>query len=524
VNARLEVRDLCIRAAGRPVVQAVGFDVCAGEVVGLLGRSGAGKSLIARALVGLPPPDVEVAGSVRLEGRDLLALAETAWRSVRGPGVGLVFQEPATALDPVMPVGAQVAEALAIHGRARGRAARAEAGGWLAELGLDPDIAPPSRRPHQLSGGQRQRVALAAALALRPAVLVADEPTTALDPLVAAEVIDVLVRHAREGGGALLFISHDLALLARTADRLLWLDGGGIREEGSVREVLAVAAPGLPDAAPPPRPPPAPRPATAPVLEADGLVFRHPAGRRGKQGGGVAGVGFSLARGERLAVVGETGAGKSTLLRLLLGLERPQAGEVRLAGERFNPAPKAAQRRLRALIQPVFQDPAGSFDPLWTAGRIVAEPLRLLDISPMQAKARVVAALEAVGLDPADATRPARAFSGGQRQRLALARALAVEPDVLVLDEATSALDPASRADVLDLLRRLGMERGLACVAVTHDLHLVRAFADRVMVLKEGRVVESGPAATVLAGPQHPYTRALSAAAPSLETVLAGRL
>ena len=527
MSPRLQVRGLSVAVDGRRVVDAVDLDIGAGETVGLVGPSGSGKSLTARAVLGLLPPGVVASGSVRLDGRELVGLSERALCGVRGRGLGMVFQEPATALDPVMPIGAQVAEGLRLQGFGH-RQARAEALAWLARVGLDPAVVPPDRRPHQLSGGQRQRVAIAAACALGPGLLVADEPTTALDALTQADIARLLAGLARERAMSLLLISHDLALAASLADRLVALRAGRVVAAGPTLEVLDGLRPRHARTAPPPSD--TPRAAGGPVvLQAEGLWRRYGASgwRSGRAAAapGVQDVSLELRHGERLAVVGETGAGKSTLLRLLLGLERPDGGRVLLGGEPFSPAPAARQRTLRRRIQPVFQDPAASFDPRWTVAQIVAEPLALLHppLAPAQAHDRVAQALTRVGLEPDAALYPARSFSGGQRQRIALARAMVVEPQVLVLDEATAGLDADTRGDVLALLAGLCETTGLACLMVTHDLGVVRGFADRVAVLQHGRIVEAGPAQGVLAAPQQAYTRALVAAAPDLEQVMAAR-
>ncbi len=525
--ALLEVEDLSVEIGDRALVEGVSLSLEAGRVLGLVGRSGSGKSLTALAIMGLLPPDAVARGAVRLDGRDLLSLSDREMDGVRGRALGMVFQEPATALDPLMRAGDQVAETVRRHTRASRAEAAGRAADALARVGLPRELA--GRYPHQLSGGQRQRVALAAATVLAPRVLIADEPTTALDGPSQAQVIEALLRLAREDGMALLLVSHDLALAAGVADAVAVMAEGRIVAQGPTRAVFADPAPEvqalLAAAVPPPRLP-APPAEGAPVLEGRGLVRAYAARsgllRRPPTQRALDGVDLTLRRGEALGVVGESGAGKSTLARLLLGLERPDAGEVRLDGAPFPAKSGAAQRTQRRRIQAVFQDPAGSFDPRWRVAQLVAEPLALLDArpDPAERRRRVEAALAQVGLPPDAADRRARAFSGGQRQRIALARALIVEPDVLVLDEATSALDVVTRGEMLALLTDLRARLGLACLVIAHDLAVVRALCDRVLVLRNGRVVETGAADAVFAASRDPYTATLLAAAPSLDAAL----
>ena len=524
----LAIEELRLMLGGRALLDGVSLAVEAGEIVALVGPSGSGKSMTGLAVAGLPPPGARLAGQVRLAGRNLLALKPRAMDALRGAEIGLVFQEPATALNPLMRVGQQVAELFAAHGRARGAAARAAAGDALAAVGL---AGLGGRYPHQLSGGQRQRVAIAIATALRPQLVIADEATSALDVLAQAEVLELLARAARQGGAGLLLITHDLAVASRWADRIAVIDAGRIVEQGAARALLAAPAHpctrALRDAFRLASSGPGDMAAGPPLLSGTALVRRHPmprahplAPRRAFTA--VAGVSLRLAPGEALGVVGASGSGKSTLLRMLAGLERPDAGTVRLAGAPFPAHDRATTRAQRRQLQMVFQDPGGSLDPMWSAGRSVAEPLGLLAPRPDPAEraARAAAALARVGLPADAASRRPHAFSGGQRQRIAIARAIVVQPDVLLLDEAVSALDALSRAQVLALIARLRRELGLALLFVSHDLAVIRAACDRVAVMDAGRIVEEGPTANLLARPTHPVTRALVAATPALDPAL----
>ncbi|MGA0602017.1 dipeptide ABC transporter ATP-binding protein [Caulobacter sp. KR2-114] len=508
----LQVEGLSLTLEGRPLLADVGFELAAGEILGLVGESGSGKSLTALSILGLPPAGAVISGDVRLAGQSLLGLTEREMRRVRGAQIGLVFQEPMTALNPLVTIGDQVAEVFRLHRRLSRRAALTEAGAALSRAGLPPAQVPLNRYPHQLSGGQRQRVVIAIATALRPKLIIADEPTTALDVTTQAQILELLRSLAREDGSALILITHDLAVVGGLADRVAVMREGRIIETGATAGVLA----GLPDpyagVALPPRAPSH----AAPVLEARKLVRAYPGARRGWRRGepfrAVDGVDLVLRPGERLGLVGESGSGKSTLLRALLGLEPPQGGEVQVDGVRFD---DRASRRRRATVQAVFQDPYGSFDPRWRVADLVAEPLGLLDDPPRGAerRRRVVEMLAQVGLPAEAADRFAHQFSGGQRQRIAIARALITAPKVVLLDEAVSALDTPVRAEILRLLARLSDDLDLAWLFVTHDLSVARAVTDRLMVMQAGRIVEAGPTAQVFADPQHSYTQALIAAA-----------
>ena len=574
--ALLRVRDLALQAGERRLLFVPELDVAAGEIVGLVGESGSGKSLTALALMGLLPHALLRRGVLQLEEVDLGTLDEAGWRRVRGARVGLVFQEPMTALNPLMPIGAQIEEALRLHRRGDAAERRAEVERLLARVGLAEAGVDARRYPHELSGGQRQRVAIAIAVACRPRLLIADEPTTALDVRSQAQILDLLRRLVREDGCGLLLITHDLGVVAEMADRLVVLRHGEVQEQGPLRELLdpprhpytralveqsrlgsaldreATPLGGSTAEAAGPHPHPLPQAGegvrqvplvetgasderderdgrdgrgepVVPLLSLREIVCEYPAADRsffrpGRRVRAVDRVSFDVLPGERVGLVGESGSGKSTLLRTVLGLQRPASGEVRLAGERFTGAETALRRR----VQIVFQDPYGSFDPRWRVERLLAEPLHLLRpaLGEAQARERAVALLEQVGLDASALRRFPHEFSGGQRQRLAIARALMVEPDLLVLDEAVSALDVSLRAQVLALLERLCRERGVATLFVTHDLAVVRAVTDRVIVLQHGRVVEEGVTAQVFAAPRHAYTQALLAAAPDLDRAL----
>jgi len=527
---RLSVSGLRVELDGRALLSDVSLSLDEGQTLGLVGTSGSGKTLTALAIAGLLPPGMEVSGSVRLDGEELLGLPEDRWCRIRGDRIGLVSQEPATALNPLMTIGAQIAETVRLHRMVPYDEALRIARVTMEEVGLPPSRVGPDRYPHELSGGQRQRVALALALAMRPELLIADEPTTALDVTVQAQVLALLKRLTRQYGIALVFVSHDLAVVGQIADRIVVMDEGRVIERrGPNGMVLAdLRAPQsmrLLDAA-------RRRPvrtskvaADAPVvLQARSVSFEHKpfasrsilARIRGHRA--VDHVSLELRRGESLGIVGESGSGKTSLLRLLLGLERPSEGDVLLGDQSMVHATGAQRRAMRRRMQAVFQDPYGSFDPRWRVERLVAEPLDLIEpaIPAAERRRKVEAALANVGL-PADAAdRFPHAFSGGQRQRIAIARALIVEPDVVALDEAISALDIFTRNQILDLLAELTRKLGIAWLFVSHDLSVVQGVTDRVAVMQDGRIVETGPTARLFADPRHPHTRDLIAAMPQL--------
>ena len=521
----LTLENLTVSLGGRELLHGISLSLASREALALVGESGSGKSLTALAIAGLLPEGAVRQGRILFQGEDLLTAPEARLRALRGAKIGFVFQEPMTALNPVQPVLDQVAEVFQLHRGLDLPKARNHAIAVLSQVELPSRLATGRHYPHELSGGQRQRVAIAMALALNPALIIADEPTTALDPLTEAQILALLTRLARESGAGLLFISHSLSAVARVAGRIAVMARGEIVETGPVALLSGGAAHPVTRtliAAARPEPPPANVPGDV-RLAVNGVSHIYP-GRRGWMRHGVPvraleDVSFTLAAGECIGLIGESGSGKSTLLRGLLGLQRLSGGGIRIDGISLNAASAAEWCRLRRKLQIVFQDPATSFDPRWRISDIIAEPLGLLGPVPDKA-ARVADLLAQVGLSPSHAGRYPHQLSGGQRQRVAIARALAVDPEILVLDEATSALDATVKAQILALLVRLARERRLACLFVTHDLGVLRAVADRVIVLEAGRIVEDGPAAQVLAAPRHAYTAKLIAAAPGLDAAL----
>ena len=518
----LEIRNLRLSIRRRRILRNVSLSAEAGEVLGIVGESGSGKSLTALSVMRLQPSVAQIEGEILFGGRDLLALREREMCAVRGRDIGMIFQEPMTALNPLQTIGAQVAETVRIHG---GAAAREIAGRTLERVGLPAERVPHDRYPHELSGGQRQRVGIAMAIALRPKLLIADEPTTALDVTTQAQILALLRRLVDEDGMALMLITHDLAVVAGMADRIAIMNQGQVVEAGTLDTVLDEmnhpytralfeAAAHVPARIR--------RPAGRRLLEVENVARDYPAGPVRLFGPersfrAVNGVSFHIGEGESVGLVGESGSGKSTLVRAVLGLERLQEGSVRIDGDLVE-AGERMPARLRARMQVVFQDPYGSFNPRHKVARLVAEPFHLIPDAPTGTARRVAvnAALKDVGLQIPDGDRYIHEFSGGQRQRIAIARALIIRPKLIVLDEAVSALDVQVRAQILDLLAGLSGRFGLSYLFVSHDLAVVRAITDRVMVMKAGEVVESGPTERVFTRPEHPYTRALLAASPAL--------
>jgi peptide/nickel transport system ATP-binding protein len=524
----LRIEGLTLDIHRTPILRDVAMTVHGGEILGVIGESGSGKSMTALAVMGLLPGGSQVSGRIELDSADLLAKSEAEMCRVRGRDIGMVFQEPMTALNPLQTIGDQVAETVRVHTRASRSEAKVIAQETLDRVGLPARDFPLARYPHELSGGQRQRVVIAMAVALRPKLLVADEPTTALDVTTQAQILDLLKGLVVEQGMGLILITHDLAVVADLADHLAIMNAGRVVEAGATRDVLThmrhpytqalfAASAHQPDRLP--------RVTRNPLLQVEGVVREYQMPRKGlfsphESFRAVKGVSFELNHGESLGLVGESGSGKSTLTRAILGLEPIQAGRIVLDGEEVHAA-RAMPAWLRAKVQAVFQDPYGSFNPRHRVSRLVSEPFHLLEDAPKGAalETAIEAALEAVGMQPGDADKFIHEFSGGQRQRIAIARALIIRPALIVLDEAVSALDVSIRAQILDLLADLSDEFGLSYLFISHDLSVVRAITDRVMVMRDGEIVETGPTEAVFRAPRHPYTRALLKAAPSLERI-----
>jgi len=489
----VHVRGLRIEVDGRAVVDGVDLDVAPGECVAIVGESGAGKSLTARALLGMLPDGARMTvDELRVDGADASGLDERSWRALRGRRIALVSQDALAALDPLRRIGREVAEPMEIHRLHEGH--RYEQVVRLLESVSLPEPERRARsRPHELSGGMRQRALIASALAGDPAVLVADEATTALDATVQARIL-ALLRSIADDGRAVLFISHDFAAVRRGADRVLVMRAGRIIEHGTVAEVMTTPRQehtrALVEAS-------APRPRT-PRSEAGEVLLQVRDVSKRFERPAVVGASFRLESGRTLGIVGESGSGKTTLARMLLGVERPDSGSIEWAGARR--------------VQLVHQNPLGAFDPRWTIGRSITESLQAAGVPRGDRAGAVAGLLAEVGLDEALAGRRPRQLSGGQRQRAAIARALAADPQVLVLDEPVSALDPTVRARVLDVLARLQLERDLTMVFVSHDLAVIAAVCDDVLVMRDGVIVEQGRVADVFAEPGHPFTRELLAA------------
>ncbi|HEY4268480.1 MAG TPA: ABC transporter ATP-binding protein [Galbitalea sp.] len=529
----VEIKDLNISFAtdGEPVaaVRGVSLTVTKGEVLAIVGESGSGKSVTAKAILGLLPETATESGVVMLGANDIVSLSKKRLREVRGVDVAMVFQEPSTALNPVYTVGWQIAEGLRAHSKLSRKQARAKAIEIMTKVGIPDAAHRVDYYPHQFSGGQKQRVVIAMALVLEPELIVADEPTTALDVTVQAEILDLLRRCRDEFGAAIVLITHNMGVVADLADRVAVMYNGEIVEQNDVRSLfqapqvdytkkLLAAVPKLGTglAATRARAEARPDVELKPVVSARDLVIEY-AGRLGRKGfRAVDGVSFDIHAGEVLGLVGESGSGKTTIGRAIAGLTRVSGGSLTVLGQEMLGVRERNFKPLRSDIGFVFQDPASSFNPLLTIAECVAEPLivhgRASDAAA--ARKRVDELLESVQLPRAFGNRYPHELSGGQRQRASLARSLALEPSLLIADEPTSALDVSVQARVLELFSELQKEFGFAALFISHDLAVVDLLADRIAVLYQGKLVEEGTGAEVLVAPQHPYTQRLLASLP----------
>ncbi|MFI6315630.1 ABC transporter ATP-binding protein [Nocardia fusca] len=531
VTPVLDLRDLKVEVSGdgrwTTLVDGVDLTVAAGETVGLVGESGSGKTITSLAMMQLLPANARLTGSVRLGGRELVGLPEQELSALRGGAMGMIFQEPRRSLNPAFSVGDQVAESIRRHEGVDRKASWARA----VELFDTVGIADAARRardyPHQFSGGMCQRVMLAIALACHPKLLIADEPTTALDVTVQRQVLELIGDLQAELGLAVLLITHDLGVVAEVCDRAAVMHSGRVVEHASVTDLFdrpqdpytrrLLAARVLPD--PPPAPETAGEPADVLVvrgLRKDFVLQRNAFGRPARVHHAVRGVDFSVKAGETLSVVGESGAGKSTVGRMALRLVDPDAGRIDILGQDIARLKGAELRRMRAKATMIFQDPYKSLNPKRQIVHALAEPMLVQGgYSPAERSERILALMDRVGLGPQFLERYPYEMSGGQLQRVAIARALITDPQIVVCDEPVAALDMSIRAQVIELLRELQVERKLAYLFVSHDLSLVRAISDRIAVMRQGEIVETGRPDELFADPQHAYTRQLLGAVPA---------
>lgn len=525
----LNVQHLNLSIGKTPILKGISFDLEAGRILGIVGESGSGKSITALSILQLLPNGTKWDGEISFDGQDIKALSEDDFCDLRGNDISMIFQEPMTALNPVKTIGDQVSESIRIHtGKSRTEADQL-ARETLNRVELPESEFPLSRYPHDLSGGQRQRVMIAMAIALQPKLLIADEPTTALDVTTQAEILDLLQKLVKEDGLSLMLITHDLAVVAQMADDVLVMKDGEIVEQGSSFDVFSNMR----------------HPYTRQLFSASNHVPNRLASEQDQDDvvlsvehvscdyklpkkhlfskqqyfRAVKDVSFKIHRGENIGLVGGSGCGKSTLSRAILALKSLDEGNVLINGETFSSKGKGPEISQRAATQIVFQDPYSSFNPRHKVGRLITEPFyaKSEELNEDQIDAAVTEALESVGLKAADSDKYIHEFSGGQRQRIAIARALIVKPSLIVLDEAVSALDVSIRAQVLDLLAELSDRFNLSYLFISHDLSVVRSITDRVMVMERGKIVETGPTQDVFEKPQHAYTKSLIKAIPKLD-------
>jgi len=524
-----------------PVVHGIDFQVKRGETLAVVGESGSGKSVTALSVMRLLPPRTSrVEGSIKLGGDELLDRSEAEMRGIRGNRVAMIFQEPMTSLNPLMPVGEQIKEAIMLHRNVSLAEAKALALDMLDKVRIPSAAKRYGEIPHQFSGGMRQRVMIAMALACKPELIIADEPTTALDVTIQAQILELLRDLREEEDMSVLFITHDMGVVAEIADRVMVMQNGSLVEEAEVRQLfrapaasytrtLLEAVPVVGSMAGKDAPeafkagtfkvPPSPRPAhEAPLLDVTGLTIRFEVRsglfeRVSARVHAVENVSFSIGRGETLALVGESGSGKSTIGRTLVGLASCLRGEIRVAGEKEGSLCRTIEER-RQRVQMIFQDPYASLDPRLRIGRALTEPLRVRGVSERDALEQAAELMRLVRLSPDMLKRFPHEFSGGQRQRICIARALSVKPALLIADEAVSALDVSIKAQIIDLMLELQQELDLSYLFISHDMAVVERLSHRVAVMYLGEIVEMGSRRNVFENPQHPYTRRLLQAVP----------
>ncbi len=522
----LDIRDLSVMAGGdTTLVQGLSFSLARGETLAIAGESGSGKSITSLAIMGLLPPNVRItAGQVQFGGSDLVTLPEAKMRALRGDRISMIFQDPMSSLNPVMSVGAQLTEAIRAHAPVSRSDARKRALDALTAVRLSQPERRLDQYPHELSGGMRQRLMIAMALALRPEVLIADEPTTALDVTVQREVLDLLRDLQRDLGTAIILITHDMGVVAEMADRVIVMQGGRMVEQARTADLFArpreqytrdllAAVPRLGTGAP--------RAAVTadPVARLRDVVVRFPfrggvLGRVTHNVHAVEHVSLEIRRGETFALVGESGCGKSTIAKALVGLV-PHSGRIEVAGQVLGTLDAQQSQAMRKRVQIVFQDPMASLNPRMRVGDLIAEPLVIHRIGTAGDRAaRAADLMQRVGLSADQLSRYPHEFSGGQRQRICIARALALQPDLIIADESVSALDVSVQARVLDLLNALQKEFGVAYLFISHDMAVVENISDRIAVMYMGQIVEMGTRDQIFSNPQHPYTRRLIEAVP----------
>jgi len=523
--------SLAVGAAGRQIVKSVSFDIAAGEMVGIVGESGSGKTQAARAILGLtPPPLVRTEGGICFEGQELTTLPARRLRALRGARIGMVFQEPMTSLNPSMTVGKQLNEGLALHRRKLGSAERRERILHMLErVGIQDPNAAMQAWPHEFSGGMRQRIMLASVMLLEPALLIADEPTTALDAVVQRDVLELMTAMTREHNTAVLMISHDLPMVARYTERIIVMQHGNVVESGPTETLLA--KPEHPYtrkllAAIPHRTQAREASNEKPLVQVRNLIIDYPGKRRlfsrGTAKRALKGISLNVHPGEVVAVVGGSGSGKTTLGRAIAGLLRPTSGQILFDGQPIDKT-NAIWNDYRLNCQMVFQDPYSSLNPRMTVGQLVGEGLRHVGgMSPQHCRERIQSVLEEVGLEAQYEGRYPHELSGGQRQRVAIARAIVRRPSFIIADEPVSALDVTVRAQVLALFAELQSKYGFSCLFISHDLGVVEQVADRVVVMHHGDILEQGTRDAIFDAPAHDYTKTLLSAIPALEVTEQG--